>query len=988
MNKYKFALLCAAALFAPASKGAVTSANADGYLDRAVRMYVGHNYEGCLDQLSQLFRMDIPDSMREEAKLYFNLANFHLNNFDPLAISPASAHRHEMNFVEGNSLFYNENYKAAVVEFEKVPETAFDKETRADLRYRKAFSYIQVGDIDKAAICLDKLKGVSRYKEETTYYTAFIDYSKGDYEKAADGFRSAAKGVKFRDEARFYLCQIMFEDGDYAGVQAEAADLLSVELPDTMKTELRRIAGESEYHLGNMENASKLLHEYVDALIDYAPERSSCYILGVCEYRNGNYEAAKEFLGAATNADDEMSQSAYLYAGQACLREGDVDAASIAFEKAYRMPYDQTVRETAFYNYAVAQSRGGRTPFSGTVKLFQDFLNDFPDSRYASEAENYIINAYLTEKDYDNALASIEAVKRPSEKMLKAKQDVLYRLGMREAANRKTDQAIAYLLRADSLAACDSKIAAETSLWLAELYYKKGNYAEAETRYSDYFANADRVSPNRAKASYGLGYARYQLRKYAEAEKAFGEAVTALSPALQADAYCRIADCRYYRRDFSGAEAAYDKAFALDAGRSDYALFQKGMMRGMQRDQEGKIALMNRVVADYPQTTFAPKAVYEKSQALESLGKYGQAVDNFKALIADYPQSAEARQGQLQLALLLNAMGKTAESREQYESLVRKYPSSEEAKVAIDDLKRIYAAEGRLNDFSQFLASAGIANRLDENEMASLTFEAAENSYLETGDAARVKTFLEQYPDDSNAGQAAYYVAEAASAQGDNEEALIYVDRALASAPDAAFAESALGMQGELRLERGEYATAKDSFEKLLQKATSAFSTQRAQVGLLRAAVGEGHYEDAVHHAEPLLSSAGLSADLRAEVLYARATARAKAGDEDAAIADYAELTDKNIETLYGSIAAIDLGTIYYNRGDYKNAETTIDKLIDSASPHQYWMARGFILLSDVYAKQGDNFKAREYLESLRSNYPGKEAEIFDMIDKRLSVLK
>lgn len=119
MNKYKFALLCAAALFAPASKGAVTSANADGYLDRAVRMYVGHNYEGCLDQLSQLLRMDISDSMREEAKLYFNLANFHLNNFDPLAISPASAHRHEMNFMEGSMWFYNENYKAAVAPFEK-----------------------------------------------------------------------------------------------------------------------------------------------------------------------------------------------------------------------------------------------------------------------------------------------------------------------------------------------------------------------------------------------------------------------------------------------------------------------------------------------------------------------------------------------------------------------------------------------------------------------------------------------------------------------------------------------------------------------------------------------------------------------------------------------------------------------------------------------------------------------------------------------------
>ena len=186
MNKYKFALFCVAVLFAPASKGAVTSANAEGYLDRAVRMYANQNYAGCIDQLSQLFRMDIPDSMREEARLYFNLANFHVNELDTLAISPASVHRHEMNFMEGSMWFYNENYKAAVAPFEKVPETAFDKETRADLRYRKAFSYIQVGEYDKAAICLDKLKGVSRYKEETAYYAAFIDYSKGDYEKAAE----------------------------------------------------------------------------------------------------------------------------------------------------------------------------------------------------------------------------------------------------------------------------------------------------------------------------------------------------------------------------------------------------------------------------------------------------------------------------------------------------------------------------------------------------------------------------------------------------------------------------------------------------------------------------------------------------------------------------------------------------------------------------------------------------------------------------------
>ena len=63
-------------------------------------------------------------------------------------------------------------------------------------------------------------------------------------------------------------------------------------------------------------------------------------------------------------------------------------------------------------------------------------------------------------------------------------------------------------------------------------------------------------------------------------------------------------------------------------------------------------------------------------------------------------------------------------------------------------------------------------------------------------------------------------------------------------------------------------------------------------------------------------------------------------------------------------------------------------KLTSSGTPHAYWLARGFILLSDIYAQQGKNFEAREYLQALRSNYPGNESDIFDMIDTRLEKLK
>ena len=34
--------------------------------------------------------------------------------------------------------------------------------------------------------------------------------------------------------------------------------------------------------------------------------------------------------------------------------------------------------------------------------------------------------------------------------------------------------------------------------------------------------------------------------------------------------------------------------------------------------------------------------------------------------------------------------------------------------------------------------------------------------------------------------------------------------------------------------------------------------------------------------------------------------------------------------------------------------------------------------------KQGKNIEAREYLESVKSSYPGKESDIFNDIDSRL----
>ena len=128
------------------------------------------------------------------------------------------------------------------------------------------------------------------------------------------------------------------------------------------------------------------------------------------------------------------------------------------------------------------------------------------------------------------------------------------------------------------------------------------------------------------------------------------------------------------------------------------------------------------------------------------------------------------------------------------------------------------------------------------------------------------------------------------------------------------------------------------------------------------------------------------SYEFLAEMDFIRAKARLERGEESKALPDL-QLLAADTRTQEGAEAKYLLALLHYGEKDYAGAEKEILDYIERSTPHAYWLARSFVLLSDVYVAMGKDLDARQYLLSLKQNYTVDD-DIQPMIEERLARLK
>lgn len=999
MKKLLVALGIACSMqFAYAQKSVYTELP-DRLFTQGKEMFLDNNYVGCINTLEEFKNQSKDIKLHQEADYmiissFFYQGKSSVGNMlkEYLEKYPSTYHRNQISFFIGTTHFQEKDWQKALYWLSQSDVDYLSVGEQEDYSYRTAYSNLQAGNRAEAKRLFGLLtRNSNKYVEPASYYLAYANFQDGEYAQAIPTFRKLKNRPEYKESATFFLVQAAFQQGDLNETITEGQDYVSSYRNSKNTAEVYRLLGNSYYRLGDTQKSITSYENYLKNNAD-VPFRGDMYQLADAYYQTGNYAKSVEALKNVATTTDLLGQAGYMLLGQSYLKLNDSANAIMAFDAASRAKFDSTISEEALYNYVMLMNKNGVSAFGQAITASQRFLTEYPSSRYTDEVNSVLATTLLSSKNYTTALAAINNIKSPGRQILDAKQMILFQIGVQKFIDEQYDAASTEFTSAINMGNYNADAKNEAYFWRGETSYRKGNYQVAINDYNTYINASSTSKENHALALYNLGYANFQLKEYNRALNDFHKYVSAeknrQSPNYS-DALNRIGDCYLYNRNFSQAETYYSQAVNANPSNADYSEFQKAFVLGLQRNYNGKVSALNTMMSKYPNSPYYDDALYEKSRALVMLNKEPEAISVLEKMMKDYPKSNLTQKAGVQLGQLYFNTNNPQKSIAAYKQVIDNYPNTEEARTAIQSLEGVYKDINDINSYASYVNSLGSGNILSATRQDSLTYQAAENVFMK-GQKEQSKTafskYLQSYPSGAFSSDAHFYLGNMAFEAKDFDAALDNFKEVINS-NNPKYLDNALIIASGIEFDKKNYEAAYAAYEHLNMVAQTGENKDIAQLGMLRCAYLMKKDNDVVSAANKILQGTKISPNVASEARFYRGQSLKNLGKSSEAIKDLQEVA-KDTRNVFGAESQYLLAEIYYNAKEYDKAEKQIQAFMKEGTPHEYWMARAIVVLSDVYAAKGDKFQARQYLESLQANYKGGEADLMDMVSTRLDALK
>lgn len=994
------ALLLSAAVSANAQE-TYTARNADRDFIRGKELYVEGKYGASKAYLTKYIgeNGDKDTPQLQFARYYLACNSFYLKDKDAPEILtaylddyPYSPMRGRVCYMIGRLCYEKKDYEKALQWYSQVGKNTLNQEENEEYQFSKGYANMMTGQYRSASPIFEALSGSGKYGDDATYYHAYSEFRLKDYDDALVQFARVDTTGRYGEAARYHILQIYDRTGqkDLAVIYGE--QLIARYPQSAYISEAYRILGENSYYKGDWPSAARYLQSYAAA--EEKVQRADMFMLGLSLYRQGLYADAVKALGKVTSGQDSLAQEAYMYIGYSDLRNNNISNARMAFQSAVKNASNPGLTETASYNYAMATYQDN-APFGETLTAFENFTANYPSSKHLDAVYRHMASIYMNEKDYASALRSIEKIETPNAQIRQAKENALFQLGVSAFLNNDYSGAEDYFSR--SIAEyTPGSFSAQAFLWRGETYYRLG---KQDLCRKDIMAFLNKTQPKDVndvlKAYYTLGYSYFEARDYDAAMNWFSKFLTIKNAdrnKLYPDVLNRVGDYYFNRRDFNRALETYAKVNPGSAA-APYATYQYAFILGLQKRYDEKIASLNKLISKYKDSDYADIAIYELGRTYFIMERYDKAVDTYRVLVDKGGKNQLTRKAALEIGMVYANMNEADKAIGAYKNVVEKYPNSEETKVALESMQVIYIEQNRVDDYLAYRESiAGSAiSTIARSEEDSITFIAAERVYAK-GDyrtaIASLNNYIVKFCDipTLNCITAQYYIAECYYALQEYDSALPFYEK-LSTYDGNSYMDKALIRASEITYDKKNYTDAAYYFRQLLQTADSKEEKATARLGILRCSYYTDDYRSAVDIATEIMATDTADNALMREARYCRAKSYWALGAKDSAATDLTALST-DVRHEMGAEATYMYAAYLTEKGDYDEAEKVIMKFIQENTPHQYWLAKCFVLLFDIYIAKGDDFMAKQYLISLQENYPDTTNDIRPLINERLDSIQ
>lgn len=907
---------------------------------------------------------------------------------------PYTPYSDEIHFMEGVLYAEKEQYKQALRSFEKVNANNLSREAKPALYFYWGYAFLQQENYEKALSNLLRLKKEkSLYSPHARYYAGYCYYCMKDFPRALSEFLSVENLAGYQQIVPYYIIQIDYAQGKYDEVYTRANQLLE-KFPDNKHSyELHRMLGELYYQDSAYLQAIQHLESYRTMTIEQErdPLRNDIYLLGVANYKVGKYQEAIQQLKAVKEQKDSISESTYLHLGHSYLRIGEEEKAKLSYAAAMRLNINSRVREEAMYNYVQITYLQG-SALGESITAFQNFLNEYPNTQYASKVYALMADMYMNSKNYKSAYEALAEVKNPNAQMQESMQYLRYQMGMDAFLRSDYKETIHWMTQVIDNALQPSEYKTEAYYVRAESQYRLSQYPACIEDLQAYYKQPDvKQSKNYTSSIYLNGYALFNQKQIKQSEDIFRNYLSLAdsTQTMYTDALSRLGDCFFNSRQFDNAIATYDRVIRLANYGTDYALFQQGYALGLLHRYPEKIKQMEQLSSRYPRSDYADDALYEMARAYLQLDQNESAVDVYTRLLGQYPNSNKASKSALELGMTFRTLHQYDKAIQAYKNTIEKYAGSEEAYAALEGLEQVYVETNNIQDYLAYTKTLNKINMQASTQEDSLVYVTAELQYLlgrYEEAAAGLTTYLTSFCPGGRYCVTAQYYAANSFYQLRKYDAAMEQYSALADIEGNPYMEEACMRVGEIAYDKQEYHTALYYFQQMQRVASASSMRITAQLGILRCSQYIGDTAPIIAAATQLLEQENLTDNIRQEALYYRAKAHFSDQQYGLAVVDLTPLS-KEVRTPMGAEAKYLLAEAYFHLGSMELSEQEIISFTQMQTSQQYWLAKGLILLSDINAQRNDVFQAKQYLLALQANYQQTD-DIRTIILEKLAALE